>query len=547
MEIVRTSGVVLHGPELQMRDWRALPYAGVDPDTGEQLFELTTAEKVMQWAERHIRVPEGQLVGQPLRIAEFQERFLRAVFDNPAGTRLAVLSMGRKNAKSTTVAIILLAFLCGPVAHANSEISSGAMSRDQAALVFALMEKMIVQSPVLASHIRIIPSGKRLHALRANVRYSALAADGRTAVGRSDRVIIGDEWGQVVGPSNPFVDAMLTSQGAYQDPLAIIISTQAASDADFLSLTIDDAIRSRDPRTVVHLYAAAPNADLLDREAWAAANPALGLFRSESDLAAAMEQAARIPTKESSVRNLLLNQRISRNQLAISPQTWRDNAAEPDLDAFRGASRVVAGLDLSSRQDLTAAVLAAEGADGRVSVLPFVFCPTEGIEARALRDRTPYDVWVRNGQMIPIVGSTMDFGQIAQALSEELAKAEIAVDEIHYDKHMINHFRSACTAAGLWTGAEWVGVPQTFREMGTRLNSLQSLMVAKRVRHGAHPLLNMAASNAVAQIGREGLAALSKSGSTQRIDPLVAMVMACWPFGDGAETTAQFDVSAIIA
>ncbi len=78
-----------------------------------------------------------------MRLDEFQEAFILAVYDNPAQTRLAILSVGRKNGKSALIAALDLAHIVGPEAVQNSQIISGARSRDQAALVFKLAQKMV--------------------------------------------------------------------------------------------------------------------------------------------------------------------------------------------------------------------------------------------------------------------------------------------------------------------------------------------------------------------------------------------------------------------
>ena len=49
-----------------------------------------------------------------------------------------------------------------------------------------------------------------------------------------------------------------------------------------------------------------------------------------------------------------------------------------------------AGLDLSSRQDLTALVLVAKDNAGVVHVQPHFFAPQQGLRERADRDRAPY-------------------------------------------------------------------------------------------------------------------------------------------------------------
>ena len=270
---------------------------------------MTRGERVCEFITRFCRVPEGAQVGQPIELADFQRKFILDVFDNPVGTRRAYLSVGRKNGKTALIACLLLAHLVGPEAKQNGQIVSGALSRDQAALVFGLAAKMVQMSPELSKIVRIVPSGKRLLGLTMNTEFRAMAAEGRTAHGLSPFLAILDEMGQVKGPQNDFVDAITTSQGAHENPLLLVISTQAPTDADLLSVWLDDAERSDDPTIVSHVYAAEDDCDLMDRKAWKAANPALGLFRSEKDVEEQARQAERMPSSENTFRVLTLNQR----------------------------------------------------------------------------------------------------------------------------------------------------------------------------------------------------------------------------------------------
>ena len=216
---------------------------------------MTRAGRVIAFVQKHCLTPDGEHVGKPFVLADFQKQFIREVYDNPAGTRRAILSVSRKNGKSGLIAGLLLAHLVGPEAKQNSQLVSGAMSRDQAALVFNLASKMVQLSPTLSAIVRIIPSGKRLLGLPLNTEYKALAADGKTAHGLSPVLAILDEIGQVRGPQSDFIDAITTSQGAHAAPLLIAISTSAANDADLLSVWIDDAKQSKDPRIVAAVYA----------------------------------------------------------------------------------------------------------------------------------------------------------------------------------------------------------------------------------------------------------------------------------------------------
>ncbi len=334
---------------------------------------MTRATRVIQFLERHCLTPDGAPVGKPLVLAEFQKQFIRDVYDNPHGTRRAILSVSRKNGKSALLAGLILCHLVGPEAKQNSQLVSGAMSRDQAALVFNLAAKMVQLSPKLSGIVRIVPSGKRLIGLPLNTEYKALAADGKTAHGLSPVFAVLDETGQVRGPQSDFIDAITTSQGAHAAPLLIVISTQAANDADLLSIWIDDAKASKDPRIVCHVYAAPEGCDLMDEAAWRAANPALGVFRNADDLREQMTQAQRMPSMENSARNLLLNQRISTVSPFISPNVWQSCAGQ--VLPF-GDTPVFCGLDLSARTDLTALVIIGKVA-GVWQVVPHFWTPED--------------------------------------------------------------------------------------------------------------------------------------------------------------------------
>ena len=159
-----------------------------------------------------------------------QKQFILDIYDNPYGTNRAYLSVARKNGKSALITAVVLAHLVGPEAKQNSQIISGARSRDQVPLVFKLAEKMIRLSSELSKIVRILTSQKMLISLVCNVEYKAISAESGTAHGYSPSLAILDEVGQVRGPHDAFIEAIETAQGAHDDPLHIAISTQAAKD-----------------------------------------------------------------------------------------------------------------------------------------------------------------------------------------------------------------------------------------------------------------------------------------------------------------------------
>lgn len=480
---------------------------------------MSRAEKIIQFIERYCVTPEGAHVGKPLVLAEFQKQFIRDVYDNPAGTRRAILSIARKNGKSGLIAGLLLAHLVGPEAKQGSQIGSGAMSRDQAALVFNLAAKMVQMSPKLSSLVKIIPSGKRLIGLPLNVEYKALAADGKTAHGLSLSLAILDEIGQVRGPQSDFIDAITTSQGAHEAPLLIAISTAAASDADLLSQWIDDAKRSQDPRIVCHLYAAPEGCDLMDESAWRAANPALGIFRSLDDLREQMAQAQRMPSMENSARNLLLNQRVSTESPFISPDVWK--ACARGVSNF-GQSPVFAGLDLSARVDLSALVLIGQDDDGVWQVQSHFWTPEQGLQDRARRDRAPYDVWVKQGYLRTTPGATVDYAHVAADMLEILDGLD--VQAIAFDRWRIGELRRELDRLGVELPLVEHG--QGFRDMAGALDALEAELLNQRIAHGGHPVLTWCAANATTVRDPAGNRKLDKSRATGRIDGMQALAQA---------------------
>lgn len=481
---------------------------------------MSRAARIIEFIERYCVTPEGADVGKPLVLAGFQKKFITDVYDNPAGTRRAILSISRKNGKSGLIAALLLAHLVGPEAKQNSQIVSGAMSRDQAALVFNLACKMVTQSPKLSGLVRIIPSGKRLIGLPMNVEYKALAADGKTAHGLSPVLAILDEIGQVRGPQSDFIDAITTSQGAHENPLLIAISTQAASDADLLSTWIDDARNSNDPRIVCKVYEAPAGCELTDESAWQAANPALGLFRSEDDLREQMTQAQRMPSMENSARNLLLNQRVSTESPFVSPDVWK--ACKGGVtSATPFDSPVFAGLDLSARTDLTALVIVSQ-ADGVWQVQPHFWTPEVGLRDRARRDRAPYDVWVKQGHMRTTPGATVDYEHVAADMLEIFA--DLDVQAIAYDRWRIDLMRKELDKLGADLPlVEW---GQGFKDMAPALDALEAELLNHRIAHGMHPVLTMCAANATVTKDPTGARKLDKARATGRIDGMQALAMA---------------------
>lgn len=480
--------------------------------------KLTRGEKVIAFIEKFCIVPEGDLIGTPIRLLPFQKKFILEVYDSPYGTHTAILSIARKNSKTSTIACLLLAHLCGPEAVENSQIVSGAQSKEQASVIFELARKMVDMSPTLSDLVRIQPSGKRLIGLRKNVLYKALAAEGKTAHGLSPILAILDEVGQVVGPTDKFVTAITSAQGAYKNPLLIAISTQAPTDADMFSTWIDAQRAAPDPRVVCHVYEAPAGCALDDRKAWAAANPALGKFRSLADVEKQVKAALAMPANEPEVRNLILNQRVEAVSPFVSASVWRDNGAECGPIEKK---KVWGGLDLSSVADLTSLELVTE--DGGVHSQ--FWLPEEGLAEKSRKDRVPYDLWAKQGFLNTTPGRAIEYEFIAEALRGVFDRCD--VQKIAFDRALFEHLKQWLVKAGFSEVEleKFVPYGQGTLSMTPALRELETKLLAKQLRHGNHPILEMCAKNAKV-VGDSGARKFDKKKTRGRIDGMVALAMA---------------------
>jgi phage terminase large subunit-like protein len=492
---------------------------------------VTRGEKVIAFIHRFCRIPEGALVGKPVVLEPFQRKFILDVYDNPKITRRAYLSIARKNGKSALIGCILLAHIAGPEAVLNSQVVSGALSRDQAALVFNLMVKIINMSPELAERIRVVPSSKKLIGLGKNVEFKALSADGRTNQGLSPVVALIDEIGQVKGSSSPFVDAIVTAQGAHASPLLLAISTQAALDSDLFSIWIDDA--KNDAQTVCHVYEAPKDADLMDETAWKAANPALGVFLSVDDIKKQAEMACRMPSFENTFRNLKLNQRVESTSPFISEKTWDENGGNAEDDAFY-ENPVYGGLDLSSRNDLTALVLVTFS--GKWHIKSYFWTPEKGLKDRSDRDKAPYDVWSKKGLIKATPGASIDYEDVARDIMD--ITAGMNVHAIAFDQWRFDILKKELDRLG--NELPFVPFGQSFKFMSPAIDLLESRFLNNQIQHGNNPVLRMCMHNCRIEKDSSGNRKLSKSKSTGRIDGMVAMAMA---FG---ASSAEFEEQAAI-
>ncbi len=471
----------------------------------------------IRWIESMCRIPDGKLVGRPVRLTVAQKKWIRAIYDTP--TRTFILSMARKNAKTATSAFLLLLHLCGPEAKPNSQLYSAAQSRDQAAILFGYASKVVRMSPDLSEYVAVKESAKMLSCAELGSVYRALSADASTAYGLSPVFSVHDELGQVRGPRSELYEAIETASAAHESPLSIIISTQSPTDADLLSLLIDDALTGADPRVKVALHTAPLEMDPFSDAAIRAANPHFDVFMNKEEVRKQASDAKRLPSMEAGYRNLILNQRVEAKTPFITRAIWLENGEEP---ASERGMKVYGGLDLSSVNDLTALVLASEEGD----VIPTFWLPEEGLAEKSRADRVPYDVWAKQGFLQTTPGRSVEYEFVAERLREVFDTYDVAA--LAFDRWGMKHLRPWLIKAG-FTEKElerFVDFGQGFQSMSPAIRALEARLLAKKIRHGKHPVLTMCAANAVVVKDPAENRKFTKSKASGRIDGMQALAMA---------------------
>lgn len=493
---------------------------------------LSRAEQNIAWIESHCKVPEGSHVGRQVVLREWQRDILRGIYDSP--TRRAIVSFGRKNGKTALAAFLLLLHLCGPEARENSQLYSAAQSREQAAILFALAAKIVRMSPDLSQYVTVRDTAKQLACQELGTLYRALSAEASTAYGLSPVFTVHDELGQVRGPRSELYEALETASGAQDSPLSVVISTQAPTDADLLSVLIDDARTGADPETKLFLYAAGEDADVFSEAAWIAANPAYGDFQNAAEVARQSADAKRMPAREASFRNLICNQRVTVHNPFVSRSVWETCGGEALEDAFMAGPCFI-GLDLSARNDLTALVMVAKWG-GKWHTRPEFFAPSHGVEDRSQRDRVPYDVWARDGHLTLTPGGSVEYAWVAQRLVELCERYPVAM--VAYDRWRMDVLKAELARVGVELPLEPFG--QGYASMAPALEALETELVNGRLLHGGHPVLRNHAANAIALSDPAGNRKLDKSKATGRIDGLVALAMAMGVAAKQTDDSAAF-------
>lgn len=490
-----------------------------------------------------LRLAGGQFEGQPFKLHPSQQFVVGSIFGwkRPDGTRRfrrAYIEEGKGNGKTPVAAGIGMYCLLAD-GESRAEVYAAASMKSQAMVLYRDAVAMWQQSTALRG---------RLTASGGNPIWNL--AD--LSTGSFFRPISSEEDHSGPRPSCALCDEIHEHRNGHmiemlergfkfrRQPLLVMI-TNAGSDRNSVCWEEHEhAVRVaageiEDDETLSFICSLDDGDNPLeDPSCWIKANPLLGVTITEDYLAGVVRQAKQLPGK---LNNIL---RLHFCQWTDAQQTWMSREAlEPvlaDLDPEEHAGEdVFLGLDLSATQDLTAlahVVQTGTDKDGRPTFDAWIdaWTPADTVSERALRDKAPYDLWIRQGHLQATPGKVIGFDYVAARLAE--VSVSYSVRALAYDSYgFMKHFVPELDVLGLTfplaehpqggkkKGAGGLWMP------GSKL-SLESLILEKRIRLRRNPVLVSAMMSAATENDPFGNFWFSKRRATNRIDALIALAMA---------------------
>jgi phage terminase large subunit-like protein len=494
---------------------------------GECKFDAKAAMQAVNFGPEFFKHVKGELGGHPLRLEPHQAAFVANLFgwkrkDGLRRYRTAYREIGRGNGKSTECVIIagILLYLDD---EPGADIFSAAGTRDQAREVFGPFKINVLGNPSLSeisqcyqnSVVRLdeatgLPCGN----------YKAIAADADMQHGGNPHGVIFDELH--VQANRDLWDVLHTGKIKRRQPLTVAITT-AGFDRHSICYELrqwaekvrDGAVE--DQEFLPAIYAATAEDDWTSPETWRKANPNLGVSIREEDIAKECAKAREMPGYENTFKRLHLNIWTEQDVRWLSTKKWQLGDAElPPLDG----ESCWAGLDLSTTTDVTALVLAFPRPKGGFYLVSRFWVPRESARRRSHRDRVDYLMWANQKFITLTDGDVVDYDVVRRDINE--LNERYHIQEIAIDRWNAAQITTQLQGDGFTV--EQFG--QGYASMSPAAKEFEKLVIEGALQHGGNPVLRWMAANVAIEQDAAGNIKPSKAKSTERIDGIVAAVMA---------------------
>ena len=498
-------------------------------------FMLETSRYDEEKADRAVRFIEnlkhtkGKWAGRRFWLFPWQEQIVRDIFGivDEKGNRqfrTAYVEIPKKNGKSELAAAVAL-YLLYADGEPSAEVYGAAADRQQASIVFDVANQMVQMCPALLKRSKIMTATKRIVNYSNAGFYQVLSAEVGTKHGLNVSGLVFDELH--TQPNRRLYEVLTHGSGdARESPLFFLITT-AGTDRESICYELHTkatdilAGRKIDPTFYPVVYGLPDDADWTDERNWYKANPSLGQTIKIERVRDMFREAKDNPAEENVFRQLRLNQWVS-SLTRFIPEHIYDLGAQPiDMKSLEGRD-CYAGLDLSSTGDITAFVLMFPPRDEEEKYIsvPYFWIPEDTIPIRVRRASVPYDVWERQGYLMATEGNVIHYGFIEKFIEELGEKYHIL--EIAFDRWGATQMTQDLEGMGFTV----VPFGQGYKDMSPPTKEFYKLLMEGRIIHGGHPVLRWMAGNVVVDTDPAGNIKPTKAKSAEKIDGIVAAIMA---------------------
>jgi phage terminase large subunit-like protein len=435
------------------------------------------------------------------------------------------------------VALYLLDFDDEP----GAEVYAAATKRDQARLCWDEAARMVRKAGGLDNRVRIVDSRANMHVVETAAKFEALGADVDSLDGLNTHGAIIDELH--AHKNRVVVDALETSAGARLQPLFLYITTAGLERESIYSETDDYAKRvakgSVDDDGWFVFVAGLDEEDAwTDSAVYEKANPSLGVTIQIEELEQERDRALQVPGRVNVFKRLRLNKRTGQFSAWFLPEQWdacryqgamapdwytsddrRQSAEAEELRIRLTGKPCFAGLDLASTTDVAAFVLLFPDPEGDY-VLPFFWVPERASARRAERDQVPYQDWIDRGFITATPGDITDYDVIREDIRELAGRYRIR--ELAFDRWNATQLITQLQQ----DGATCVPIGQGFASLSAPSKELEGRIGARKIRHDGNPAMRWMVLNAEKEEDAAGNMKPSRARSADKIDGLVALIMA---------------------
>ena len=488
------------------------------------MFSRKHAERAINFIE-HLRHVKGKWAGEYLKLEPWQCFIVWNIFGwLMAGTMTrryteAYVELARKNGKSTLAAGIAL-YLEFADKEMGAEVYSVATTRDQARICFRYAQDMVRFSD-LKSYALVTRDAIVYEPLGCS--YKPLSSDARNLDGCHSHGVIVDEYH--AHRTDEVYDVMQTSMGARQQPLMLIITTAGLDTSvpcfayrKTMTQVLDGSIDA--DRNFAIIYTLDDIEEVDNPAMWLKANPCYGISLSEEWLRDQYDKMKREPSKIANIMTKSFNVWMDAPTVWIPDAAWSGIKSIVPMEALAG-QKCVAALDLAAVNDYCSLCLVFN-ISGRYQFLWRFYIPEDKYRNRAemQRENANIEAWVRNDLITVTPGNVTDYDYIIRDIAELSEIYDITA--IAYDP-----WNSSTIVPKLVEhGANMQPFTQTISNYAMPTKEFERIVGLGIVDHYDNPVARWMLSNVVIREDVNGNRRPDKKKSSEKIDGIVAAIMA---------------------